>query len=99
MLLAFLGQVANPRAARNIPRQAIAAGLTVDPDIGSSALVLTQEQLAEAKMQQLAADQAVLDGTITREQADTALAAIRAAAREGRAFSAVTVFGFVCRKG
>ena len=98
MLLAFLGQLANPRAARHIPRQAVTAGLTVDPDVGSSALVFTQDELARAPLHRLAADQAVLDGTLTREQADDALAALQEAAREGWAFSAITVFGFVCRK-
>ncbi|MBA2955921.1 methyltransferase domain-containing protein [Nocardioides sp. CGMCC 1.13656] len=98
MLEAFMRQVANPRAARSIPRQAITAGLTVDPDVGSTALVAPQHQLMSSHLARLAAEQAVADGTITREQADEALAALTTAARQGWAFSAVTIFGFVCRK-
>jgi len=98
MLLAFLGQLANGRCARNLPRQAMAAGLIVDPDIGSSALVFGQAELENSQMYRLAADQAVAEGRITPEQADEALRGQTEAAREGWAFSAITVFGFVCRK-
>ena len=98
MLEAFMSQLANPMAARHIPRQAIAAGLTVDPDVGSSALVYRQEVLMGSHLSRLAAEQAIEDGTITREQAEEALAAQAAAARGGWALSAITVFGFVCRK-
>jgi ubiquinone/menaquinone biosynthesis C-methylase UbiE len=96
--LAFLGQGANPTAARHVPRQAITAGLTVDPEIGSSAVVFPQALLVDFPLLALAADQAVADGTITRAQADEAVRSQSEAARHGWAFSAVTVFGFVCRK-
>ena len=45
MAEAFRIQIANPRAARHIPEQAIRAGLTVDPDIGSAALILPPQTL------------------------------------------------------
>lgn len=98
MLEAFLSQIANPRAARHVPRQAMTAGLTVDPDVGSSALVYPQHVLMGAHLSRLAAEQAVADGTITREQAEEALRTQTMAARHGWAFSAITIFGFVCRK-
>ena len=98
MTAAFMGQMANPTSARHIPRQAMAAGLSVDPDIGSSALVFPQDVLVDSQMHRLAAEQAVADGSITREQAEEALRAQTEAARHGWAFSSVTVFGFVCRK-
>ena len=98
MTTAFMGQLANPTAARHIPRQAIEAGLHVDPDVGSSALVYPQEVLRDSHLSRLSAEQAVADGLITQEQADRALAAQADAARQGWAFWAVTVFGFVCRK-
>lgn len=98
MLRAFMGQLANPRSARQLPRLAMEAGLEVDPDIGSSALVYPQEVLVDSELSRLAADQAVAEGTISREQADEALRSQAAAARAGWAFAAVTVFGFVCRK-
>ena len=99
MTTAFMGQLANPAAARHVPRQAIEAGLSVDPDVGSSALVYPQEVLRDSHLTRLSAEQAVADGTITAEQAEAALAAQAEAARHGWAFWAVTVFGFVCRKG
>lgn len=98
MLLAFLGQLANSRCARSLPRQAMAAGLVVDPDVGSSALVYNQDELEGSQMYRLAADQAVAEGRITPEQADEALRSQTEAARQGWAFAAITVFGFVCRK-
>ena len=96
---AFMGQMASPRVARHIPRKAMAAGLAVDADIGSSAVVFPRELLLDFPMLRLAADQAVADGLITRQQADEAVWAHSEAARQGWAFTAVTVFGFVCRKG
>ncbi|MBZ5737651.1 methyltransferase domain-containing protein [Nocardioides mangrovi] len=98
MLDSFMGQLANPLSARQLPRLAIEAGLEVDPDIGSSALVYPQEVLVGSELTRLAADQAVSEGRITREQADEAMRSQSAAARSGWAFSAITVFGFVCRK-
>lgn len=98
LVAAFMGQLANPRAARQLPRQAMAAGLEVDPDIGSSALVYPQEVLAGSELTRLAAEQAVADGAISRAQADDALRSQAEAARAGWAFSSITVFGFVCRK-
>lgn len=98
MLEAFMSQLANPMAARHLPRQAMAAGLDVDPDIGSSALVYPREVLVDSRLSRLAADQAVADGTITRAQADAALRSQREAAERGWAFAAITMFGFVCRK-
>lgn len=95
---AFMGQLANPTAARHIPRQAMRAGLTVDPDVGSSALVYSQDVLRDSHLARLAAEQAVADGTITAAQAEEALRAQSEAAGHGWAFWAVTVFGFVCRK-
>jgi ubiquinone/menaquinone biosynthesis C-methylase UbiE len=98
MLDAFMAQIANPTAARHLPRQAITAGLHVDPDVGSSALVYPQEVLLDSRLARLAAEQAVVDGTLTPAQAEEALRTQVAAAEAGWAFSAVTVFGFVCRK-
>lgn len=95
---AFLGQVANPTAARHVRRQALAAGLTVDPDVGSAAFVFAPDQLADSQLHRMSVDQAVLDGLLTRERADEALRSMRVAAEEGWAFAAVTIFGFVCRK-
>ncbi len=96
--VAFMSQLANADAARHIPRQAAAAGLVVDPDIGSSAVIYPQDLLTDFPMLRMAAEHAVLDGTITQEQADEAIRGQSEAARHGWALSTVTVFGFVCRK-
>ncbi len=91
---AFMGQIPNPRAARLIPQQAISAGFTVDPDIGSAALLIPPQ----APFLRNVADQAVADGTLSRAEADGALSAVGQAAERGYAFNAVTVFGFLLRK-
>jgi ubiquinone/menaquinone biosynthesis C-methylase UbiE len=98
MLESFMGQVANPRAARHIPRQAMAAGLSIDPDVGSTALVFSPDQLVSSPLLHLSAEQAVADGAVSREQADEAMASVDESARQGWAFAAVTMFAFVCRK-
>ena len=95
---AFMARVPNPYAARHLPRQAMAAGFVVDPDIGSSALLFPQEILEEAGRLRQAGAAAVADGTLSVDEVVTALSAQQAAARKGWAFSAVTVFAFVLAK-
>jgi len=92
---AFQKRVPNPYAARHLPRQAMAAGFTVDPDIGSAALVFPQAILEEAGRLRQAGAAAVADGTLSVDEVVTAVSAQQAAARKGWAFSAVTVFSFV----
>ena len=92
---AFQKRVPNPYAARHLPRQAMTAGFTVDPDIGSAALLFPQEILEEAARLRQAGAAAVADGTLSVDEVVTALSAQQAAARKGWAFSAVTVFAFV----
>ena len=95
---AFMGQIPNPRAARLIPQQAIRAGFTVDPDIGSAALLIPPQELLRVPFIRLVADQAVIDGTLSQAEADEAVRAVLEAAEAGHAFNAVTVFGFLLRK-
>jgi SAM-dependent methyltransferase len=96
IIAAFMGQIPNPRAARLIPQQAMRAGFTVDPDIGSAALLLPSQELTS--FLRIAADQAVSDGTLSPAEADDAVRAVQAADEAGHAFSAVTMFGFLLRK-
>ena len=98
MNAAFQARTANPYAARNVPRQAIAAGLIVEPDVGSAALVMPREASLDQSLIAIVAAQAVADGTVTPAEAEAALASFRAATEAGWGFSAVTVFGFVLRK-
>ena len=95
---AFRSQVTNPRAARHIPEQAIRAGLTVEPDIGSSALIFSPQVLRESNLAPQNARLAVDSGLFTEAEADEAVDLVRTAAAAGYAYSAVTMFGFVLRK-
>jgi SAM-dependent methyltransferase len=95
---AFRHQVVNSRAARHIPEQAIRAGLTVDPDIGSSALIFSSQMLRESKLAEENARLAVSSGLFNAAEADEAVELVRTAAVAGHAYAAVTMFGFVLRK-
>jgi ubiquinone/menaquinone biosynthesis C-methylase UbiE len=98
LLAAFMSNVANPRSARHIPQQAMQAGFTIDPDIGSSALIFPSRVLLDSPLIDGAADTAVATGSLGREEAEEAVRGLRTAAEAGHAFSAVTVFGFLLRK-
>jgi ubiquinone/menaquinone biosynthesis C-methylase UbiE len=95
---ASLGSIANPYAARHIPAQVHAAGLGLEPDVGSSAFMLSSEILLRTQVLQRDADDAVESGGLTRDVADAAVRAVHQAAERGLAFAAITVFGFVARK-
>jgi len=95
---ASLGPIANPYAARRIPAQIHAAGLELEPDVGSSAFIFSSEMLLRTQVLGRDADNAVESGGLTREVADAAVRAIHDAAERGLAFAAITVFGFVARK-
>ena len=60
----------NARAARYIPRQAMAAGFTVDPDIGSAALLLPTVPEGGPSLLEVGARHAVTLGLIGQEEAD-----------------------------
>ena len=95
---ASLAAVANPYAARRIPAQVRGAGLTLDPDVGSSAFIFSSEMLLRSQVVQRAADDAVESGGLARDVAQVAVGAVHAAAQRGEAFAAITVFGFIARK-
>jgi SAM-dependent methyltransferase len=95
---AFMSQLPNPRSARYIPEQAVRAGFTVDPDIGSSALIFSPQTLRESQLLEENAHLAVAGGFLGPEAAESAVRAVRAAADAGHAYAAVTVFGFLLRK-
>jgi ubiquinone/menaquinone biosynthesis C-methylase UbiE len=95
---ASLGPIANPYAARYIPAQIHAAGLELEPDVGSSAFIFSSEMLLRTQVLSKDADNAVESGGLTREVADAAVRAVHDAAERGLAFAAITVFGFVARK-
>ncbi|MGO4661145.1 methyltransferase domain-containing protein [Terrabacter sp. 2TAF16] len=88
----------NPFAARHLPNQLRAAGLLVDHDIGSAALIMPPRALLGSGVVHRNADAAVQEGALTREEADRLLADVMAAARAGTAFFSVTMFGVIGRK-
>jgi ubiquinone/menaquinone biosynthesis C-methylase UbiE len=95
---AFRIQIVNPRAARHIPEQAIRVGLTVDPDIGSAALIFSPQTLRESNLAPQNARMAVASGLFSEEEADEAVRLVHTAAAAGHGYAAVTMFGFILRK-
>ena len=87
-------------SVRAVPRRLADSGFThVHPDIGSAALLFTQEILVESPRLRQAGEAAIADGTLDAEEVATAIAAQQEAAGQGWAFSAVTVFAFALQKG
>jgi SAM-dependent methyltransferase len=94
----FLTRAPNARAARDIPTQVLAAGLLLDGDIGSSALVFPLDGVMARGFVAMMGPAAIASGAVTAEQMATALSTIEADGAAGHAFTAVTVFGFIARK-
>ena len=88
----------NPFSGRRLPSQLRAAGLEVDDDIGSEALVMPPRVLLESGILRYNVAAATQDGAFTREEADRLLSGFEAAAREGTAFFSVTMFAVVGRR-
>ncbi len=95
---ALLGQLPNPRAARELPRQILAVGLELDPDIASSALMMPPDLALRVPWLTAMVAPAVERGLLTQQQADEAQQSYLRAAQAGYATSSVTVFGFCARK-
>ncbi|HEU5456394.1 MAG TPA: methyltransferase domain-containing protein [Nocardioides sp.] len=93
-----LTQWANPFSGRRLRGQLLAAGLVVDPDIGSSALVLPDEALRDGGMVALGGEDAVAAGVVTDEELDDIVSGVSAAAARGEAFVSVTMFGVIGRR-
>ncbi len=93
-----LTQWPNPFSGRLLRGQLAAAGLEVDPDIGSSALVLPDEALREGGMLAMSGPAAVEAGVVTRDELDALVSAVSEAAARGEAFVSVTMFGVLGRR-
>lgn len=88
----------NPFSGRHLRGQLRAAGLAVDPEIGSSALIVPDEGLRGGGMLRLSSQAAVDSGAVTREEVETLLAAIEAGLDSGKTFVSVTMFAVLGRK-
>ena len=93
----ILTQWPNPYAGRFLRGQLRAAGLDVDPDIGSSALVFPDAALRNGGMIGLSAPAAVASGAVTPEEIASLLDGIDAALDRGDAFFSVTMFAVLGR--
>lgn len=94
----FLRHVAQPFAGRHLRAWLSGAGLTVDPDIGSTAVVMPDEALTSGAMVRTNAEAAVSDGSLTEDEADALVAAVMEAATRGEAFASVTMFAVLAHK-
>jgi ubiquinone/menaquinone biosynthesis C-methylase UbiE len=95
---AFQDSVANPLAGRQLRSWLAQAGLEVDEDVGSAALVVTANQLRGPGFLRAGADFAVASGSLTREESDGLVSGLVTAADRGEAFAAVTMFAAVGHK-
>ena len=93
-----LTQFANPFSGRLLKGQLLAAGLVVDPDIGSSALVLPDEALREGGMLAMSGASAVQAGAVTQAELDALVGGVAAASARGEAFVSVTMFAVIGRR-
>jgi ubiquinone/menaquinone biosynthesis C-methylase UbiE len=91
-------QWANPRSGRMLPKLLVDAGLVVEPDIGSSALVFPQALAANAPMIQKSSAAAVAAGTLTEDERTTLLSGLTEAGEAGWAFISVTLYAVIARK-
>lgn len=88
----------NPYSGRFLRGQLLAAGLEVDPDIGSSALVLPDDALHGGGMMAMTAPAAIASGAVTADEVADLIAGIDAAAQRGDAFVSVTMFAVLGRR-
>lgn len=95
---ATMRRTPNPFAGRDLRTQLQRAGLEVDPDLGSTAVVFPDFLLADPTVLRINATLAVEEGAITAEEADQLVDEVATAAAAGEAFFAVTMFGVVGRQ-
>lgn len=95
---ALRARIPNPLAGRALRNQLRAAGLVVDPDVASTALVWSDDVIADGRILRANAEAGVADGTLGRAEADRLVEEITSAARNGEAFMSVTMFGVLARK-
>jgi SAM-dependent methyltransferase len=95
---AFREASPNPFSGRRLRALLRGAGLEVDTDVGSSAFVLGEEMIRQGGLAAQGLQRAVRAGTVTPAEAEAFLAHLRAAAEQGTAFMAVTMFAVVGRR-
>ena len=91
-------RMANPFSGRHLRGLLRGAGLTVDDEIGSAALVMPDEMLRNAQFFLLNAALSVEEGVITQEEVDAHVRGVQAALDAGEAFLSVTMYAVVARR-
>lgn len=91
-------RIANPFSGRLLRTQLQRAGLSVDPDIGSQALVFPDEMTSNPVIIRTNAGEAVKEGVMTEGEAEQLARDVSLAATRGEAFLAVTMYAVVGRK-
>lgn len=93
---AMWSQTPNPFAGRHLRAQLVKAGLEVDPDIGSAALVPSDDLIMT--MSEVSLAEAVEAGGLTEAEADLLRKDLVPAIERGEAFFSVTMFSVIGRK-
>jgi ubiquinone/menaquinone biosynthesis C-methylase UbiE len=91
-------QMANPFAGRHLPGQLHRAGLRVDPDIASTAVVMPEEMLRGMAIFRPILDQALEENVLSATEVARFESDVQEALDRGEAFFAVTMFGVLARK-
>lgn len=91
-------RTANPFSGRRLRGQLTRAGLAVDADIGSSAVILPDEMLVDPALLRINSAAAVAEGAITQDEADRLEHEVVEAAKAGEVFFAVTMFSVIGRR-
>lgn len=95
---AAMSRISNPRSGRDLASQLRGAGLMVDADVGSAAIVLQGQAVLRAGFITENARLGVDRGLLSQAQADDLLGSIRTAAESGEAFFAITMFAVIGRR-
>lgn len=91
-------EMANPFVGRRLRALLLGAGLTLDDELGSAAVVLPDWMLVDPAMLRDGVESAVAAGRATQAESDAFLAEVSAAARRGEATYAVCMFAAVARQ-
>jgi SAM-dependent methyltransferase len=91
-------RMANPFAGRHLRGQLTAAGLVVDAEIGSAAMVMPDEATRDPKIFRTNSGPAVEEGVLTQDEVEAAVVSLREATDRGAAFLSVTMFSVVARR-
>lgn len=94
----WLAGSVNPGSGRRLPGLLMDAGLQVDPDIGSSAIVVTGAALLQWPGLSIGVKKAVSDGVLTAIDGEQLREDLTRAAEQGRAFFSVTMYAVVGRR-